>query len=75
MSLAGPPWTALHGGELQPKLQPSYERKGFGMEDTEPFTGRDRWNGTAAPRRPVSPDAPLMSAVSARGPDGAHAIG
>jgi hypothetical protein len=35
--LAGPPWTAPHYGELQPKLQPSYERKGAGMEDTGPL--------------------------------------
>jgi len=40
-----------------------------------PIAGRGRWSGTAAPRRHVSPAALPMSAVSARGPDGAHAIG
>jgi hypothetical protein len=40
-----------------------------------PFTGRDPWNGIAAHVRHVSPDALPMSAVSAREPDGAYAIG
>ena len=48
---------------------------GAGMEDTGPFKGRDPWSATAAPLRPVPPDALPMSAVSAREPDGAHAIG
>lgn len=37
--------------------------------------GRDRWSGTAAPRRPALPHVLPTSAVSAREPDGAHAIG
>ena len=45
------------------------------MEDAGPFTDRDPWSGTAAPLRHASPDVLPMSAVSAREPDGAHAIG
>ena len=74
-SLAGPPWAALHGGELQPNCNPAMSVKGAGRQDTRPFTGRDRWSGTAAPRQPALPHALPTSAVSARGPDGAHAIG
>jgi len=40
-----------------------------------PTTGRDLWSDTAPPRRHASPGARPASAVSARGPDGAHAIG
>jgi hypothetical protein len=39
------------------------------------FTGRDRWSGTAAPLRYAPPAALPVSVVSARGPDGVHAIG
>jgi len=35
--LSRSPWTALHGGELQPEPQPSYERKDAGTEDTGPL--------------------------------------
>jgi len=45
------------------------------MGGTGRITGRDPWSATVAPRRHAPPGALPLSAVSARGPDGAHAIG
>jgi hypothetical protein len=54
---------------------PALDAFGAGMEDAGPVRGRDPWSASAVPLRHVSPDALPMSAVSAREPDGAHAIG
>lgn len=54
-----------------PKLQRAV---GAGMKDVELPKGRVLWSATAASLRPASPDTLPVSAVSAREPDGAHAI-
>jgi hypothetical protein len=78
------PVRALHGrlsGSLTVDRPPDgqhhlgYERKGAGMQDTGPFTGRGPWSATALPLWPVPPGALPVSAVSAHEPDGAHATG
>jgi hypothetical protein len=70
------PWSVFPGRRRTAvNCNPTPCAFGAGLEDAEPIASPDPWSGTAWPLRHSSPDALPMSAVSAREPDGAPAIG